>query len=89
MSAAPGKVEVNGISEIAGERVFSLRFLQARDPAWLHRPFHARFDPAATWLGDLKPAWGEESFFWEEDFAAICRRREMRPMAALPDTCEA
>ncbi|MDP6538296.1 MAG: lysine 2,3-aminomutase [Planctomycetota bacterium] len=89
MSAAPGKVEVNGVSEIAGERVFSLRFLQARDPAWLHRPFHATFDPTATWLDDLKPAWGEESFFWEEDFAAFRRRREMHSMTAVADGCEA
>ncbi|MAF66827.1 MAG: lysine 2,3-aminomutase [Planctomycetes bacterium] len=87
MSAAPGKVEINGVSEIAGERVFSLRFLQARNPSWLHRPFHATFDPQATWLDGLKPAWGAESFFWEEDFEALCRRREMRSMAALPGGC--
>src|SRR5690606_29814359 len=39
MSATPGKVTVDGTAEIGGERVFALRFLQARDPSWVGRPF--------------------------------------------------
>jgi hypothetical protein len=31
------------------------------------RPFFARFDPAATWLDDLRPAFGEQRFFFEDD----------------------
>jgi KamA family protein len=58
MSATPGKVCVDGITEIAGERVFVLRMLQARDPALVGRPFFATHDPAAVWLTDLKPALG-------------------------------
>jgi L-lysine 2,3-aminomutase len=58
MSAAPGKVCVDGIAEIAGESVFVLRYLQARDPALVDRPFFAHFDPGAIWLTDLKPAFG-------------------------------
>jgi hypothetical protein len=30
--------------------------IQARDPSLVGKPFFARFDPAATWLSDLKPA---------------------------------
>jgi L-lysine 2,3-aminomutase len=66
MSAGPGKVEVQGVSEIAGEKVFVLRFLQGRNPDWVHRPFFARFDPSAAWLDDLQPAFGEQRFFFEE-----------------------
>ncbi len=66
MSATPGKVEIQGISEIHGEKVFVLRFVQARDPAWVQRPFFAKYDEKATWLHDLKPAFGEEKFFFEE-----------------------
>jgi KamA family protein len=68
MSAAPGKVEVQGDAVINGEHVFVLRMLQARDPSWVHRPFFARYDEKATWLDDLQPAFGEESFFFEPSF---------------------
>lgn len=67
MSAYPGKVAVEGIAEIHGERVFVLSFLQARVPDYVRHPFFARFDPEATWLTDLKPAFGKESFFFEGD----------------------
>ncbi len=65
MSAFPGKVEIQGVTEIQGEKVFALRFIQARNPDWVQRPFFARYDPNATWLDQLKPAFGEEKFFFE------------------------
>ena len=65
MSATPGKVLVDGVATIRGERVFVLKFLQARDPAWVGRPFFARFDERSTWLDELKPAFGETEFFFE------------------------
>jgi hypothetical protein len=71
MSAAPGKVEVQGVTEVGGERVFVLRFIQGRNPNWVQRPFFARFDPEATWLDQLRPAFGEERFFFEQEFAAM------------------
>ena len=74
MSATPGKVCVDGVARVAGEDVFVLRFLQARDPAWVGRPFFAAFDPAAVWLDDLRPAFGEPEFF----FAAGMRQIERR-----------
>ncbi len=65
MSASPGKVEIQGVAEVQGERVFVLRFIQARNPDWVQRPFFARFDEQATWLDQLKPAFGEARFFFE------------------------
>jgi len=44
MSAGPGKVEIQGVTEIQGERVFVLRFIQARNPDWVQRPFFSRYD---------------------------------------------
>ncbi len=73
MSATPGKVCVDGVSEIAGERVFALRFLQGRDPDWVGRPFFARYDERATWLDDLAPAFGREEFFFEPGLRMITR----------------
>ncbi len=56
MSTTPGKVCVDGVAEVRGEKVFVLRMIQARDPCLVGKPFFARFDPGATWLSDLKPA---------------------------------
>ena len=67
MSAFPGKVLVDGVADIGGEKVFCLQMLQGRDPSWVRRPFFARFDPDATWLDQLKPAFGESEFFFQRD----------------------
>ena len=68
MSADPGKVEIQGVTEIHGEKVFVLRFIQGRNPDWVQRPFFARFDPEATWLDHLQPAFGEREFFYEAEY---------------------
>lgn len=65
MSASPGKVEIQGVTEVGGEKVFVLRFIQARNPEWVQQPFFARFDPEATWFDQLRPAFGAEKFFFE------------------------
>ncbi len=67
MSTMPGKVEVTGIAEVAGEKVFVLRFLQARNPDWVGRPFFARYDDQASWLSHLVPAFGADQFFFETE----------------------
>jgi len=65
MSAFPGKVRVLGVSEIRGEKVFVLDMLQGRRSEWVRRPFYARFDPRATWLDQLRPAFADRFFFQE------------------------
>jgi len=80
MSAQPGKVRIAGITTVAGERVFVLEMLQGRDPDWVGRPFFARFDPDATWLDDLEPAFGEERFFFDDSEPAA---EPAEPMPAL------
>jgi KamA family protein len=67
MSTEPGKIEIQGVAEIHNETVFVLRFIQARNPEWLQRPFFAKFDENAAWIDDLKPAFGEEQFFFEKE----------------------
>jgi len=71
MSADPGKVEIQGVTEINGEKVFVLRFIQGRNPDWVQRPFFAKYDENATWLDQLEPAFGEEKFFFEDEFEAM------------------
>lgn len=67
MSASPGKVQVLGPANVAGEKVLALRFIQGRNAQWVHRPFFAQYDEKAIWLDDLKPAFGEERFFFEKE----------------------
>jgi L-lysine 2,3-aminomutase len=81
MSAFPGKVALDGVTEIGGRRYFVLSFLQARDPAWCKRPFLAEYDEDATWLSDLRPAFGEREFFYEPGLRAISAAAEGRAAA--------
>ncbi|NOX37713.1 MAG: lysine 2,3-aminomutase [Calditrichaeota bacterium] len=67
MSTTPGKIQMLGVSEVQGEKVMVLRFLQGRNPDWVHRPFFAKYDPKASWLDDLEPAFGEREFFFEKE----------------------
>lgn len=69
MSATPGKVVIDAICELAGEKVFSLKFIQGRNPDWVGKPFFARFDPKATWFDQLRPAFGAKKFFFDTDFS--------------------
>jgi len=65
MSCDPGKVQVLGVSEIMNEKVYVLRALQHRNPKHVMKPFYAQYDPHAIWYNQLKPAFGEEKFFFE------------------------
>ena len=71
MSAGPGKVEVQGITDVAGEKAFVLRFIQARNPDWVQRPFFAKYDPEATWLDQLQPLDSEGEFFFQQEYQAM------------------
>lgn len=71
MSALPGKVLVEGVLELPQGRYFLLKFIQGRDASWVNKPFLAEYDPAATWLHDLRPAFGAEEFFFEPELAAL------------------
>ena len=75
MSASPGKVQVQGTMEINNEKVFLLRFLQGRNENWTQKPFFAEFDENATWLDGLKPAFGADQFFFEEEYHQISNQR--------------
>ena len=68
MSAGPGKVRIAGITEVKGEKVFVLEFLQGQESRLGGKPFFAAFDSEAQWLDDLVPAFGEKEFFYEKEY---------------------
>ena len=55
------------MQEIKGEKIFILRFIEGRNPKWVDIPFFAEYNPKATWFDQLKPAFGEAKFFFEEN----------------------
>ena len=77
MSTAPGKVQVQGVMEVNNEKVFLLNFLQGREHTWTQQPFFAKFDARATWLDDLKPAFGAQRFFFEEQEPQLAGTRRL------------
>jgi KamA family protein len=68
MSDHAGKIQVLGVQEVKGVKVFVLRFIQGKNPNWVHIPFFAEYDPKATWFNQLKPAFGESKFFFEDQY---------------------
>jgi L-lysine 2,3-aminomutase len=68
MSATPGKVHILGTSEVEGEEVFVLQYLQCRRPELVRRPFFARFDAHATWFDQLRPAREADRPFFPSDW---------------------
>ncbi len=83
MSSGPGKVHVIGVSEILGQKVFVLQFIQGRNPDWVARPFFAKYDPEAVWLTDLHPALGESRFFFEDEYP-INRKNKVEQIEITP-----
>jgi L-lysine 2,3-aminomutase len=64
MSATPGKVVIDGITDIAGTKVFLLHYIQARNPELVDQPFFARFDARATWFDQLRPVFDSDRHFF-------------------------
>ena len=73
MSAGPGKVCIMGVSNIKGEKVYVLNFIQGRVPEWVGQPFFAKYDPKALWLSDLVPAFGEKEFFYQKEYQKLLK----------------
>jgi len=70
MSATPGKVQIDGVSEVNGKKVIVARMLQGRNSDWVNKPFFAEYDENAIWLDDLKPAF-EPKFFFEDELTKM------------------
>ncbi len=73
MSSGPGKIRIVGINEIRGEKVFTLEFLQGRNPDWVGKPFFAAYNAEAYWLDDLNPAFGATEFFYEKEYNKLLK----------------
>ncbi len=77
MSCLPGKVQLIGVSEIRDEKVMVFRMIQGRNSDWAARPFFAEYDEKATWYTDLKPAFGEEKYFFTDELNSFVSPQEI------------
>ena len=67
MSALQGKIKIDGIPEINGKKYISMSFIQGRSSDWVKKPFFSEYDEKARWIDELKPAFGDRTFFFESD----------------------
>jgi hypothetical protein len=58
MSSTPGKIAIDGVVGAGSSRVFSARFLQARNPGLVGRPFQFHYSATAVWADELDPVHG-------------------------------
>jgi hypothetical protein len=89
MSATPGKISIEGIAEINGEKVFVLNFIRGRNRSWVRRPFFAKYDEKAIWYDDLVPAFGKNKFFFDDELKNILKEKEEMTNAVLLKNSEA
>ncbi len=82
MSAMPGKIQILGVNKVRDNKVFVLQLLQGRNPDWVSRPFFASFDDQATWLDELRPAFDQSRFFYEDELDMLLENSEL-PSAAV------
>jgi KamA family protein len=77
MSCLPGKVEILGPAEIQNQKILVFRMIQGRNPDWAAKPFFAEYDENAAWYSDLKPALGEDKFFFSDNLDEILASSEL------------
>lgn len=77
MSCLPGKVQILGVAEIKQTKVMVFRMIQGRNPDWAARPFFAEYDEQANWYTDLKPAFAEKKFFFQDELERILSPEEI------------
>jgi len=65
-----------------------LTLVQGRNPEWVNEVFFAEYDPEATWLHQLRPAFGDKEFFFEPELKrmriAAMRREDDSGSRPLP-----
>lgn len=67
MSCTPGKIEIIGIGQVGNQKLITLRMIQGRNPKWALQPFFAEYNEQAVWIDELKPAFGQKDFFYDNE----------------------
>ena len=70
MTSSAGKTSLLGTSVINGEKVFVLKFNEARNMEWMDTTFFAKYDEQENTIEKLKP-FGSDKYFYEDELARI------------------
>ncbi|HNR38658.1 MAG TPA: hypothetical protein PKN61_06455 [Acidobacteriota bacterium] len=73
MTSSSGKISLLGTTEINGEKVFVLKFNEARNMEWMDRVFLAKYDEKENTIEKLKP-YGAEQYFYHDELIEIERQ---------------
>lgn len=65
MSSYFGKILFIGVTEIYNKLVSVFTMIQGRNEEWVNKPFFAEYNENAGWIDEVKPAFGEEKFFFQ------------------------
>jgi len=64
-----------GTTEINGEKVFALKFNEARNMEWIDSVYFAKYDEQENTIEKLKP-YGAEKYFYEDELNEIENKLE-------------
>ncbi len=75
MTSSAGKTSLMGTTEINGEKVFVLKFNEARNMEWIDRVYFAEYDEEENTIEKLKP-YKADKYFYEDELEEIEGRLE-------------
>lgn len=70
MTSSAGKISLMGTTEINGEKVFVLKFNEARNMAWMDNTYFAKYDENENTIENLKP-FDANKYFYEDELIEI------------------
>ncbi len=70
MTSSAGKTSLLGTTEINGEKVFVLKFNEARDMKWIDEVYFGKFDEKQNVIEKLEP-FGTDKYFYEDELEVI------------------
>jgi lysine 2,3-aminomutase len=75
MTSSAGKIAMLGTLELNGEKLFALKFNEARNMEWMDQVYLAHYDEHENTIANLKP-YGAPHHFYEDELNEIERRLE-------------
>ena len=75
MTSSAGKTSLLGTTEINGEKVFALKFNEARKMQWMDHVYFAEFDEKENTIEKLRP-YKADKYFYEDELVRIESRLE-------------
>ena len=73
MTSSAGKISLLGTMELYGEKLFALKFNEARNMKWMDKVYLAKYDEEENTIANLKP-YGTDKHFFEDELEEIERK---------------